>query len=406
MEFRPYYLAREWTTQGHKVIIVGASFSHLRKIQPTVKGVFTVEVIDNLNYIWLKTNSYSGNGLKRIASMFVFLFRLFFNVQKALKTFEPDLIIASSTYPLDNFPARRLARQFKALYCYEVHDLWPLSPMELGGFSKYHPFIMVMQWAENFAYKHANFVVSMLPKTLDHMMAHGLKPELFKYIPNGICISAWKNEQIPHIHIAALKRIRAGKNTIVGYVGGHGISNALEYLVHSAAWAQDIAPHLQFVLVGDGPEKEKLKNLSVNLQLRNIFFLEPVLKDEVPNLLAAMDILYIGWHANPLYRFGISPNKLMDYMMAGKPIVHSTDAGNDIVREANCGISVAPENPTAIVDALVKIHSMTNHERSILGENGAAFVRMYHSYERLAEEFITFAAKQKNNIINVESPAL
>ena len=105
-----------------------------------------------------------------------------------MKLFNPNIVIASSTYPLDIIPAFLIAKKTRAKLIFEVHDLWPLSPIELGGMSPFHPYIMIMQWAENFAYRVSHKVVSILPKTKSHMQKHGLGPDKFAHIPNGIDI--------------------------------------------------------------------------------------------------------------------------------------------------------------------------------------------------------------------------
>ena len=144
MEFRPYYMSIEWIKKGHEVLIVGATYSHLRKNQPQTGQQKT----DGINFLWIKTNTYRGNGLGRIISMFLFVFKLCLRINRLANAFRPDVVIASSTYPLDIYPAHRITRKANAKLVFEVHDLWPLSPLELGGYSKYHPFILAMQWAE------------------------------------------------------------------------------------------------------------------------------------------------------------------------------------------------------------------------------------------------------------------
>ena len=69
MEFRPYYLSKEWTKMGHKVTIVAGDYSHLRRKNPTVEKDFQTEMIDGIEYVWLKTGEYSGNGGKRAMTM-------------------------------------------------------------------------------------------------------------------------------------------------------------------------------------------------------------------------------------------------------------------------------------------------------------------------------------------------
>ena len=127
MEFRPYYVTKGWVKLGHEVLIVGGSYSHLRKVQPQS----CEEMIDDVRYRWVKVNPYKGNGIGRIISMFSFVTKLYCNYRRYLRNFKPDIVIASSTYPLDIYPAYRIARHYHAKLIYEVHDLWPLSPDDL-----------------------------------------------------------------------------------------------------------------------------------------------------------------------------------------------------------------------------------------------------------------------------------
>ena len=140
-----------------------------------------------------------------------------------------------------------------------------------------------------------------------------------------------------------------------------------------------------FVLVGQGQEKENLKALVQKLKLDNVLFLDSIPKKMVPAFLNKMDVLYIGWQNKSIYRFGISPNKLMDYMMASKPILHSVTAGNDLVQEANCGISVPAEDVDAVADAIKKF--------MVMSKNGKEYVIKHHDYKVLAEKFIEWVEK-------------
>ena len=384
MEFRPYYMAREWLKMGHQIRIIGASFSHLRKQQPTEKQ----DVIDGISYSWIKTNRYHGNGIGRICSMFAFIGKLLFGYKKLLLDFVPDVVIASSTYPLDNYIAHKIARHYGAKMIYEIHDLWPLSPMELGGYSPRHPFIRVMQRAEDFAYSHCDGVVSMLPKAAVHCIEHGLPADKFHYVPNGIVEEDWeKPEPLPEEHRQLIEKLQGEGRFMVGYAGGHALSNSLDVLLDAAK--QVDRQHFAIVLMGSGTEKERLCQRAENEHIENVWFLSPIPKKAVPSFLAEMDLLYLGWNRNPLYRFGISPNKIFDYMMSGKPVVHAVEAGNDPVAEAGCGLSVEPENATAIADAIEKLCQMPEEERMQMGANGKRFVMENHTYSVLAKRFIS-----------------
>jgi glycosyltransferase involved in cell wall biosynthesis len=100
-----------------------------------------------------------------------------------------------------------------------------------------------------------------------------------------------------------------------------------------------------------------------------------------------MDILYIGLQKSSLFHFGVSPNKLFDYMMAGKPIIYAIEAGNDPVTESNCGISVLAEDSAAIAKAIKKLINMSAKEREEMGQKGREYVMAYHDYEVLARRF-------------------
>jgi glycosyltransferase involved in cell wall biosynthesis len=108
----------------------------------------------------------------------------------------------------------------------------------------------------------------------------------------------------------------------------------------------------------------------------------------VRSFLAGIDIAYIGWQRVPLYRFGIAPNKLMDYMMAGCAVLHSVEAGNDPVAESGCGLTVAPEDPQAVAAGLRQLAALSPAARRAMGERGRAHVLAEHTYPVLAARFL------------------
>jgi glycosyltransferase involved in cell wall biosynthesis len=387
MEYRPHYMARAWSRLGHRTRIVAASFSHLRSRQPRVAEDVEFEMVGGVEYCWLRAGAYHGNGIGRIRNMVTFVSGLVRHSRRIADGLEPDAVITSSTYPLDALAGRQIARRHGATLVHEIHDLWPLSPMELGNMSRWHPFIMVMQAAENFAYRHADRVVSMLPDAEQHMREHGLAPGKFVYVPNGLDVAEWEQNRapIPADAARAIAEFRARYRFIVGYAGSQGLANALEYLIDAASELRD--DPIGFVMVGQGSEKANLQARARALSLKNVLFLDPVKKPVIPALLSEMDGLYLGWRKSPLYRFGISPNKLFDYMMAGKPVIHSVEAANDIVAESRCGITVAPEDAPAIARAVRQLLSRDPQDRREMGERGTRYVLQHHTYDALAKRF-------------------
>jgi glycosyltransferase involved in cell wall biosynthesis len=393
MEYRPYYLAREWVRAGHRVTIVAASESHVRTQAPAMgRRVRMEESIDGIDYVWLAAPPYRGNGTARVRNMAAFLWRLRAAGEQLARTFRPDAVIASSTYPLDIWPAARIARRAGARLLYEVHDLWPLSPMELGGYSPRHPFIMLLQAAEDFACRRADAIVSILPKVRPHLEAHGMAPHKLHLVPNGVDPAEWQcaAAPLPARLEGDLDALRRHGRFIVGYAGTHGVANALGTLL-DAAWRLRGHP-VAFVLVGSGPEKAGLERRCAELGLANVHFFDAVAKSQVPSLLQRFDVAYIGWRRQPMYRFGISPNKLIDYMMAARPILHAVEAGNDPVREAGCGMTVAPEDPQAIADAVLALRAMAPDARQALGGRGHAHALANHTYPVLGQRFLTALA--------------
>ena len=393
MEYRSYYLSREWVRAGHAVRILAGAFSHVRGKQPTVGGAVitrpTAEWIDGIEYTWYPTPPYQGNGIGRVLNIWAYLRQVWLDSKRIVGEFRPDVVIASSTYPLDIWVARRLSRLAKAKLVFELHDLWPLSPIELGGMSPRHPFILLCQWAENTACRDADLVVSILPKVQDHLAAHGLDLDKLHIIPNGISPDDWLGDAQPITGDLAehVEAAHARGRLLVGYTGAHGLPNALDTLLDAAALLRD--QPICFVLVGDGHEKARLLRRVQREGLGNVKMFAPIPKTKIPALLYELDIAYIGLTNEPLFRFGVSPNKLMDYMMAAKPILLAIHAGHDPVAAAGCGLTVPPESPQAIAEGLLKLAGLTTTEREAMGKSGRAYVQAHHLYPVLAQKFIS-----------------
>jgi glycosyltransferase involved in cell wall biosynthesis len=384
MEYRPYYLAREWVRLGHRVMIVAASYSHYRARQPAPGD----DTVDGITYRWLPTPAYTGNGWARMRNVLSFLSQLWTQAPEMAAALRPDMVISSSTYPLDTWVARRIAQLAGARLVHEVHDLWPLSPVELSGMSPWHPFALICQSAEDAAYRHSDAVVSMLPKVHAHMARRGLDLKKLTIVPNGISPEEWSGPPEPlraDVEQTLDSARRAGA-VVVGYAGSMGRPNALDVLLDAARLLADRP--LRFVLVGDGHERERLAARIGAQGLSQVALLAPIPKAQVPAFLAGIDIAYLGWQRQPLYRFGIAPNKLMDYMMAARPVLHSVEAGNDPVAESGCGLTVAPESAEAVARGLRQLAALSPRERRQFGERGRAYVLQHHAYPVLARQFL------------------
>lgn len=386
MEFRPYYFAREWTKMGHDVWIVAGDYSHLRKKNPTVDYDFQEETVEGVNYTWVKTGQYVGNGAKRALTMFRFVTKLWKKSKWLANKYQPDVVITSSTYPIDTFAGQKIAKCAKAKLIHEVHDMWPSTLYEIGGMSKWHPFVQVMQLGENSAYKHSDKVVSLAPYAKEYMMKHGLGEDKFVHIPNGVVLEDWEQSQkLPIEHERILQGYRKENKFVVGYFGGHALSNALDTLVDAAKYIDD--EQVQIVLVGEGVEKKRLQEKANKLELKNITFMGAVPKMCIAELVKYFDCIYVGALDSPLYRFGVSMNKIYDAMMGGKPMLYAVGAPNNYVYRYQCGVDLEPGNCQSLVDGIEKLKNMTARERQILGDNGKNAVTQYYNYGILSKNF-------------------
>lgn len=386
MEFRPYYLAREWKKMGHRVRIIGASFSHLRTRNPEIEYDFQKQLIDGIEYQWIVTRNYQENGLQRALSIFEFCSKLWSKAKEIVIDFKPNLVIASSTYPLDTYPAQRIAKFANAKLIHENHDLWPLTLVSIGGMSHWHPFCLAMGMGLRSAIKNSDHIVCVLPYAYEYFYEYGLRDiSKFTHIPNGIVKEDWlEQEDIPLEHKAVFDSIKG--RVVVGYTGGHAISNALDTLIECASRMND--KRVAFVLVGKGVEKDRLIEKAKALKCSNVFFLPPVSKKQIPSLLEKMDVVYVGSKKSELLKYGASLNKLYDYMMAAKPIIYGVDSKNKEVIEADCGWVVEPQNVQALISVILDITKLDKQTLSNKGENGKNWVLRNCDYEYLAREFL------------------
>lgn len=385
MEFRPYYLSREWVKMGHHVTIIAADYSHLRRKNPNIDYDFQVTDIDGIEYVWIKTDTYEGNGAKRALTMGQFVSKLFSYSKMIAERWKPDVVIASSTYPLDTYPAQKIAKLSGAKYIHEVHDMWPATLYEVGGMSKHHPFVVAMQIAENSAYKHCDKCVALLPYSKDYMVHHGLNPDKFVNIQNGVVEEEWNDPMpLPELHQAFFDEHK--DNFIVGYFGGHAKVNSLDTVLDAAK--KMLGGNEIFVLVGNGMEKKNLQNRCEQEQITNVFFLPPINKKAVPTLVEHFNCSIITGIPSPLYRFGLCLNKMYDSMMAGKPIICAFDVSKTLVTEYECGIQTSSSNIDEICDAIHIIENLSENDQEKMGMRGKNAVIEHFTYQKLAEKFI------------------
>ncbi len=186
--------------------------------------------------------------------------------------------------------------------------------------------------------------------------------------------------------IERLQELKDEGYFLVGYTGNHSPANVLDTMIDAAKKTTD--EKIKYVLVGNGNVKNELIQYAKTSNVTNVEFLDPVLKDNMDNVLRLLDICYIGLKKQNLFNYGVSPNKLFDYMMAARPVIYAVEASNDPVKDSNCGITVPAEDPDAVVKAVMDIRNLSEYEKNNLGQNGKDYVLENHTYRGLAEKFL------------------
>jgi glycosyltransferase involved in cell wall biosynthesis len=377
---RHYELGRRLVERGFDVSLIMSTFHHGTRTpvaRPASQG--TVERSEGVRLMWIDSRiAYEGNGLARIGNMIEFAIKVW---RQGSSLFHgdlprPDVVVGSSPHLFAAWAAYRLARRMGAKFVFEIRDLWPETFVALRVFSRRHPVVLALRSLERFLYRRADAIVSLLPEAWRYVEESAGVGDRVTWIPNGATVGP----EEPVSRVPA-----AGGLLTVMYMGTHGIANVLDVLLSVARVAHEGRLPLRFVLVGDGPERPRLIEEAKRQGLANIEFRPAVPKSSVQATLREADVLVALLEDTSLYQYGISLNKLFDYMAAGKPVVLAGSAAHDYVDIAQCGRTVPPRDPESLARALADLAAMPNEARREMGARGRAYVETHHNWDLLAE---------------------
>jgi glycosyltransferase involved in cell wall biosynthesis len=375
---RSYDLGRGLVSNGHRVTIFASSFSHYSfkemRLQPGER--VRIEDIDGVRFVWLRTTPYVGNGFRRILNMLSYAQRAVFRGMHLDE--KPDVIIGTCVHPLAPLAAYLLSILKGSRFCYEVTDLWPESLISLGALSPRSPVTFGLRLLEKFLFRKAQRIITVLPHTEKYIVGLGIARDKIVWIPNGADGAMYDG-------LESYSPVANGRFTVM-YVGSLTVSNALE-VVLEAAWMlqRQGRTEFRFVLIGDGAQRRSLVQRSREMGLRNVEFRGLVPRRALPGLLREADAFVSSQRNVPLYQYGLSQNKMVDYLFAGRPIIHAGMPETSPVAEAGCGIVVPPENARALAEAIVRLAAMDVTERQRLGRNGREYARRHYDMRMLAE---------------------
>jgi len=296
----------------------------------------------------------------------------------------PDVVVGSSVHPFAAWIAWRLAKKVGCRFVFEIRDLWPETIVQLGGVSRKHPFVLLLGHIERVLVQNADRVVTLLPNAYAYLSKFDIPEDKVVVVPNGVDVSRMSGAdgRLPLHIVRELDRLRGA--FIVAYVGAHGRANRLDVVIDAAARcaARGVA-EVEFLFVGDGPDRLRLIQRAAELGLQNVTFADCVDKELVLALLSRCNAGVIAWTRSPLYEYGISPNKVFDYMFAGLPIVMAGDSPGNPVSSSNGGIVVPNDDADGMAEAIMALASDRMRARE-MGLRGRQYAVELHSSAYLA----------------------
>ena len=326
-----------------------------------------------------------GMNAKRMLSWVIFelmLLAQFFN----LKRFKPDVLIVSSMSVLTLGTGVLLKRLLGCKLVVEVRDIYPLTLIEIGGFSERNPAIAAMRWIERIAYRSADLLISPLERFDLHAAAVKGVTAPFEWVPMGFD-DRFSSAPITDagVHMADIvDGFKASGKFIIAYAGTIGTANALDAIFEAAAVCRHDRFH--FVFIGDGPRKSDY--IEEFGHLPNVAFFDRVPKTDLQHILARADLLVNTWHNKSIYRFGISPNKLVDYAMAGRPFVTNLQADLEILRLYGNGFVTPEDSAASLLATIEKIAAMRPLKLDEIGKRGRASLHKNFQYSVLAGKLV------------------
>lgn len=378
---RTFEISRLLAARGWQVTVIAAGFNHytFKEDWTYARQGYLETKRDGVRWCFLRTFPYTRNGLRRALN--IVSYRLGALRWAGRQTLQPDAIVGTTVHPLAADAARVIAKRRHVPLFYEITDLWPETLVDLGVLRRGSLPYRYLFGLEKKAFRSARGVISVLPHVEAYASEfHQIELRDFCYAPNGI--------RPEDMRPSATAPVRCGR---IVYLGGFARAHGLDSVLEAAAILARRAPaEYEFDLYGDGPERARLEARASSLGLTNVYFRGWVPKADVPQALASAEICLCTGRFMSVHRFGISFNKLFDYLAAGKPVVFAVDTVNDIVGAAGAGVSVPAGDVAALADGLARIHGMSAEAREEMGRRGRDLVLREFAFDVITDRVARF----------------
>jgi glycosyltransferase involved in cell wall biosynthesis len=377
---RHYSHARELIQRGHQTRVITCNFDHLKhKHLPMAAGaVWKNTIIQGVPFTWITACPYQKNlEMRRIWNMMEFAQRAWKGAWAA-ELPSPDLVLGSTPDPFAAFAAERLAARYGVPFILEVRDLWPYVFTEIGGISKFHPFVILVDRLMRYLYDRAARIVVFSGSSNEVLARYGADTRKVVWIPHGVDLS---------LNPAPRPAPDDGVFTVT-YLGAHNQWNSLGAVLDAAKILQkDGVKNVLLRFVGDGESKAALVERVKAEGIANARFDDPVPKTQVPAIKHESDAFIINNRRDKVSSNWMSFNKIYDYLAAGRPVVFGSCTQDDPVRQSNAGISVNADDPKAMAQAIALLASQSPEQLRAYGMRGRAFIEKNYSIASLVEKF-------------------
>lgn len=380
---RHFWFAKHLKEQGYNPVVFVASRERGNAIQMIEDDTpFKVDDSYGFPFVYIRIKDYGESMKKRILAIFEFHKRLNKYADTFVEMFgEPDVILGSNGYPLSPWLANRFAKKYDAASICEICDLWPLSLEEYDIIKPGGVIAKAMYVLERKNYEGADAIIFSMEGGADYIRDKGWdtgsggKIDLAKvhHINNGIDLDAFKeNEQA---HPCTIPELKEEERARIVYTGSMRAVNNVGYMIEVAQAMKD--DNVKFVMVGGGDKLDELRASAKDKGLDNILFVGPVSKCEIPGILARADLLLVAFTSeNKVAKYGMSPNKLFDYLASGKPLLSDMPPYYSIVEKYDCGIERSFSTSKEFAD---QVRQMIADKDSMKrwGENARSAANLY-----------------------------
>jgi glycosyltransferase involved in cell wall biosynthesis len=373
-------LGKELAARGHQVTVVASRFNYLTRGTATKRRAAR-EILSGVEFRWLDTRTYEANDRRRVRSMIEFTIRAV--VAGGRLRHRPDVVLASSPHLLTGLAGLVLALRYRAPFVFEIRDLWPSALVDLGAIRRGGLVHRSLALVERLLYRAARRIVIVPPLAARRVAEVGVDPAKCVFIPNGADLSDTAERPLP----ASLRRILEAESDreIIMYTGAHGVSNGLRTVIEAARVLRErnaaAYERIAFVFVGEGSQRDELKRAAAADRHAHIHFHGPIAKSAIAAALAHASALLVQFADAPVYAYGLSPNKLFDYMAAAKPVLLGSRLDSTPVDEAQCGIRFEPGSPSSLAAAIESFVALAPDERARMGRSGRELVERRYNIE-------------------------